>query len=78
LRSDATNQLLHAKETFQKLFVILTAIQAQFQNPFLKAAMEYFSHDKLFQGGRKLRVDEKFLHDLPPRLVDLLKKNIKA
>lgn len=77
LRSDATNQLLHAKEIFQKMFFILGAIQAQFQNPFLKAALEYMSHDKLLQGGRKIRVDEKFLLDLPTRLVDLLKKQMK-
>lgn len=74
LRSDATNQLLHAKEVFQKTFFILNAIQQQFQNPFLKAMIEYMSHEKLLQGGRKIRVDEKFLHDLPTRLIDLLKK----
>jgi CRP-like cAMP-binding protein len=74
LRSDATNQLLHAKEVFQKMFFILNAIQNQFQNPFLKAALEYMSQDKLLHGGRKIRVDDKFLHDLPTRLVDLLKK----
>lgn len=74
LRSDATNQLLHAKEVFQKLFFILTAVQTQFQNPFLKATLEFMSREKLLQGGRKIRVDDKFLHDLPARLVDLLKK----
>jgi CRP-like cAMP-binding protein len=75
LRNDATNQLLHAKESFQKMFVILSSIQQQFQNPFLKAALEYMSLDKLLQGGRKMRIDEKFMHDLPPRLIDLLKKH---
>lgn len=74
LRSDATNQLLHAKEVFQKFYFILTVIQQQFQNPFLKALLEHLSHEKLLQGGRKIRVNEEFLHDLPPRLVDLLKK----
>lgn len=74
LRTDATNQLLHAKETFQKMFVILSAIQTQFQNPFLKSAMEYMAQDKLLQGGRKMRLDDKFYHDLPPRLVDILKR----
>jgi CRP/FNR family transcriptional regulator len=74
LRTDATNQLLHAKEAYQKMFVILSAIQTQFQNPFLKSAMEYMAQDKLLQGGRKMRMDDKFYRDLPPRLVDILKR----
>ncbi|SCA62508.1 hypothetical protein SCG7109_AB_00050 [Chlamydiales bacterium SCGC AG-110-M15] len=78
LRSDATNQLLHAKETFQKTYIILSAIQTQFQNQFLKAAIEYMSQDKLLQGGRKMRMDDKFFHDLPPRLVDILKRVSQA
>ncbi|MDF2576998.1 MAG: cyclic nucleotide-binding protein [Chlamydiales bacterium] len=78
LRSDATDQLLHAKDVYQKVVLMLTAIQAQFQNPLLKAAIDYMQKDKLMQGGkRKNMVNEEFLRDLPPRLAELMKKQFE-
>jgi len=76
LRDDNTNQLLHAKEAYQKIFIVLTAIQTQLQHPMLKAAIEYMGHDKLLQGGKKIHVDEGFLHDLPPLLSDPVKQHV--
>jgi len=75
LRGDATSQLFHAKEVFQKMFILLTAIQAQFQNPLLKSAIEWMARDKLLQGGKRARVEEHFLDELPPRLADLVKRS---
>lgn len=77
LRSDATDQLFHAKEVFQKIFMILTAVQAQFQNPLIKMVIEYMQKDKLLRGGRRMSVNEEFLRDLPPRLSDLMKKTFE-
>ena len=78
LRDDSTLQLHDAKETFQKMFMLLTAIQSQFQNPLLKASIEWMSRSKLLQGGRKPHVDEVFLRDIPPRLADLLQRSYGA
>lgn len=74
IRDDATSQFLHAKEAFQKVFVMLTTIQTQLQHPNLKACLEFMSTDKLLQGGRKIHMDEEFLADLPPQLVDSVKQ----
>ncbi|MCB1135499.1 MAG: cyclic nucleotide-binding domain-containing protein [Chlamydiia bacterium] len=72
LRDDATSQDLHAREQFQKLFVMLTAVQQNIQQPLLKSVVEYMSTDKLLQGGRKLRIDDRFLETIP----ELLKEPI--
>ena len=77
LRDDATQQLLHAKEMFQKTFMLLTAIAAQTQNPLIKSCVEYMSHDKLLQGAKRMRIDDRFTHDLPEILVDISKKFLK-
>ncbi len=74
IRDDATNQFLHAKEAFQKVFVMLTTIQKQLQNPNLKMVVEYMTHDKLLQGGRKIRINEGFLEDIPTGLIDPIKR----
>ncbi len=74
IRDDATNQFLHAKEAFQKVFVMLTTIQKQLQNPNLKMVVEYMMHDKLLQGGRKIRINEEFLEDVPEALIDPIKR----
>ena len=71
LREDATQDLLHAKALFQKLFMLLTAVQAQFQNPLLKSVIELMGQDRLLKGGKKPRVNEEFLQSIPEKLVDL-------
>lgn len=73
LREDATSQFLYARNQFQKVFIILSAIQAQLNHPNLKALIEYMSHDKL-QGHRKLRVSSDFFDDIPQQLVEPVKK----
>jgi CRP-like cAMP-binding protein len=74
LRSDATDQLFHAKEFCQKLFMMMTAVQSQFQNPLMKMLLDYMNKDKLLQGGKKLRFEEALFRDIPPRLAELVKK----
>jgi len=74
IRDDATNQFLHAKEAFQKVFVMATTIQKQLQNPNLKLIIEYMTHDKLLQGGRKIRINEDFLEDIPPGLIEPIRR----
>ncbi|MDF2550523.1 MAG: cyclic nucleotide-binding protein [Chlamydiales bacterium] len=74
LRDDSTNQLLHAKDSFQKLFVMLTALQTQLIHPQLKGILEWMATDKLIQGGRKIRIDEAFLNELPSVIVDAVRK----
>lgn len=73
IRDDATSQFLYARRQFQRVFIMLSAIQMQMQNPNLKALIEYMSHDKL-QGRRKLRIDDEFLEEIPSTLVDPVKK----
>jgi CRP-like cAMP-binding protein len=74
IRDDATSQFLHAKEAFQKVFVMLTTIQKQLQNPSIKSVVEYMTRDKLLQGGRKIRINETFLEDIPVTLIDSIKR----
>jgi len=78
LRSDGVQDLLHAKEIFQKVFMLLTAIQSQFQNPLLKSAIDFMGQDRLLKGGKKLRLDEDFLQEVPDKLADLLKKHFSS
>lgn len=73
IRDDATSQFLYARRQFQKVFIMLSAIQSQIQNPNVKILIEYMSLDKL-QGRRKLRIDDEFLEDIPQQLVDPVKK----
>ncbi len=68
IRDDATAQFLHARESFQKIFVMLTAIQAQLQHPSVKALIEYMARDKMMQGGRKLQVDDSLIEGIPREL----------
>ncbi len=72
VRGDATDQLLHGKESYKKVFMLLTAIQSQFQNPLLKSVIEYMKPNKLLQGGRKQRITKDFTRDLPDKLTELL------
>jgi len=74
IRSDATQQFLHGKESFQKLFVMLTALQQQLQHPMLKSVIEFMATDTLLQGGRKICFDENFFVDMPEQIGDLVKK----
>lgn len=74
LRGDATNLLFQAKESYQKLFMILSAFQAQFQHPTMKEIVEYMSHNKLLQGGKQLHLDEAFYHDLTEKMTELVQK----
>lgn len=74
IRDDATQQFLQAKEAFQKLFVMVTAVQAQLQHPILKSVVEYMATDNMMQGGRKIRFDETFVEDMPSSVTDLVKK----
>lgn len=74
MRADATTQLLDTKLAFQKLFVMLSALQAQLQNPNLKGVVEWMTQNKLIQGGRKIRIDEEFLADIPEVIIDQVKR----
>lgn len=74
IREDATFQFLMARETFQKIFMMLSALQLQQQNNALKAIVSYMSRDKMLQGGKKIRVDQEFLSQIPQELVDPIKK----
>jgi CRP-like cAMP-binding protein len=74
LQDDATNLGLHAKETFQKVFVMLSSVQMHLQQPNIKSILEYMTQDKLMQGGRKIRIDEEFLRDIPNDVRDKVKQ----
>ena len=74
IRDDATSQFLHAKEQYQKVFVMLTSIQKQLQHPNIKSCIEFMTHDKLLQGGRKIHINEEFLADIPDTLKEHIKK----
>ena len=78
IRDDATQQLLYAKEAFQKLFVMLTAVQTQLQFPPLKSLIEFMSRDKLLQGGKKLDIDEEFCKNIPGDVSELVQKAYKT
>ena len=69
IRDDATSQFLYARQQFQKVFIMLSAVQSQLHHPQLKALIEYMSLDKL-QGERRLRLSEDFFDDIPEELVD--------
>ncbi len=62
------------KETFRKVFMMLTAIQAQFQNPLIKDVLEFMSHSKLIK-GKRLRPTDEFLRDIPVSVRELIKKH---
>jgi CRP-like cAMP-binding protein len=74
MRTDAADQGLYAKESFQKVFVMLSAIQMQFQNPLLKHVIEYMGKNKLIHGGKKIQFSDEEMHDFPLPLVPLIKK----
>jgi CRP-like cAMP-binding protein len=74
IRDDATFQFIMARETFQKLFMMLSALQMQQQLPALKAIVSFMSRDKMMQGGKKIRVDQEFLKEIPQELVEPIKK----
>lgn len=78
IRDDATSQFLYARQQFQKVFVMLTTIQTRIQNQDLKAVIEYMSRDKLLQGGKKIRVNEDFLEDIPTQLYDSVKQTYQS
>jgi hypothetical protein len=58
--------------------MLLTAIQNQFQNPLLKSAIDFMGQDRLLKGGKKLRLNEDFLQEVPEKLADLLKKSFPS
>lgn len=74
LRDDATQHFMQTREAFQKVWVLITALQMQLQNPNLKSIIEYMSHDKLLQGGKKLHLSSEFLDEIPSELAVLVKK----
>ena len=75
IRDIATEKNLSAKSNFQKIFVMLTALQTQLQNPMLKTLIEYMSRDStLLKGGRKIRFDEGYFEDMPDQIAELAKK----
>jgi CRP-like cAMP-binding protein len=74
IRDDATSQFLGAKESFQKLFVMLTSIQAQLQHPLLKSSIKYMAEDPLIQGGKRLRFNEEFISDMPTDVTELVRR----
>lgn len=75
LREDATEQFLYAREAYQRLFIMLTSVQAQLQNPLLKTLVEEMSHDRLMQGGKRLKINEKFLKEMPSEIGQLVEKS---
>lgn len=74
MRTDAADQGLYAKESFQKVFMMLSSIQVQFQHPLLKLVIEYMSKNRLLHGGRKIILSHDALQSFPLPLVPLLKK----
>lgn len=74
IRDDATHQFLKAKESFQKIFVMLTSIQAQLQHPLLKSSIKYMAESPLIQGGKRLQFNEEFIADMPYDVTDLIRK----
>ncbi len=74
MRDDAADQGLYAKESFQKVFMMLSSIQVQFQHPMLKLVIEYMSKNRLIQGGRKITVTEDALQGFPLQLVPLIRR----
>lgn len=74
IRDDATQQFLHAKESYQKIFIMLTAAQTKLQLPLIKSIISFMGQDRLLQGGRKIRFDASFLEGMPTEVVELIKK----
>ncbi len=74
MRTDASDMTLYAKESFQKVFMMLSAIQMQFQNPLLKLAIEYMGKNKLLQGGKTIVLTEEELKSFPLPLVPHIQK----
>jgi len=74
IRDDATAQLLHAKENFQKIFIMLSAIEYQLRNPLTKSLVEHMSQDKLLKGGRRIHLDKECLEEMPDQIADLVVK----
>ena len=74
LRGDVSSAILEAKESYKRVFMLLTAIQSQFQHPLIKEVIDSMSSNKLIQGGRKQKVNKDFLKDLSKQLSDLVSK----
>ena len=78
LRNDVATSHLEAKKSYQTIFMLLSAIQTQFQNPLLKSVIELMAGNKLLQGGKKQKFDRLVLEGLPEQLVDLALKLFSA
>lgn len=75
IQQDSTQQLLNAKELFEKLFILISAVQLQHQMPILKGVIQWMSQDKLFYSGRsRYRRDEEFIASLSPDLAEVVQK----
>lgn len=64
MRHDVASQHHHALELVQKIFILLAAVQKQFQIQQLKPVIEFIMNDKLFSAPEKLQYDEEFLRVL--------------
>lgn len=74
LREDNTSQFLYTREVYQKVFLMLSALQMRLVNPDLKSILEFMGKDKLIQGGKRVKIDEEFLEDIPESLRDSVKQ----
>jgi len=74
IRDDATQQFLHAKESYQRLFIMISATEFQLRNPLVKAIVEHMSRDNLFRGGRRIRIDKEALEEMPECIAEVVKK----
>jgi hypothetical protein len=74
IRDESTLQFTYTREAFQKLFIMLTSVQAQLQHPILKQVVEHISHDRLLQSGKKIMVDEHLIKDMPDQIQEMVRK----
>ncbi len=74
LQSDAAEQLHFSQDGYRKVFVMIMAVHRQFQNPLIKELIEYMAQNKLLQGGKKVKIDDQFLRDIPESILPLVQK----
>lgn len=79
IQQDSTQQLIHAKEIFERLFILISGIQLQHQLPVLKGVIQWMSQEKMFYSGRtRFKKDEDFISSLSPELAEIAEKFYEA
>lgn len=74
LREDISKQFFDAAETFQKIFLMLSSVQIQLQNPLIKDILTYMSNLKIIKGAKEAEVTPEFLRDVPESLLNPIQK----